>query len=132
MGYQVLRRNGNSELRIPKKMMTVNAPMATEWYLTKMLFGEDRIKCMIKNYANRREAAVREEMTGIENEHLRGTMEDGGSRVGSTHATIMAAEEGGDDRSFDGIPMACIMSYEGQYVYMYAVRVVGIPVYGKK
>lgn len=73
---------------------------------------------MIRNYANHREAAVPEERTGIENEHLRGTMGDGESRVGSTHATIMAAEEGGDHRSFDGNRMACIMTYEGRYVYV--------------
>ena len=78
-------------------MMTVNAPMATEWYLTKMPFDEDRTRFMIRSYANHREAAVREDVTGIESEHLRGIMEDGESRVGSTHATIMAAEKGGDD-----------------------------------
>ena len=128
VGCQVLRRSGNSELRIPKKMMTVNAPMATEWYLTKMPFDEDRTRFMIRSYANHREAAVREDVTGIESEHLRGIMDDGESRVGSTHATIMAAEKGGDDRSFDEIQVACIMTYEGRCVYTYGAGVVVIPV----
>ena len=96
VGYQVLRKSGNSELRILKKMMTVNVPMATEWYLTKMPFDEDRTRCMIRSYANRREAAVRKDMTGIESEHLHSTVEDGESRVGSTYAMIMVVEEGGD------------------------------------
>ena len=103
VGCLVLRRSGNSELRIPKKMMTVNAPVATEWYSTKMPFGEDRTRCMIRSYPDHREAAVLEDMIGIGSELLRGTTEDGESRVGSTYATIMAAEEGGDDRSVDEI-----------------------------
>ncbi len=117
MGYQVLRRSGNSELRIPKKMMTVNDPMATEWYLTKTPFDEDRTKCMIRSYANHQEAAVPEDMTGIESEHLRRTTEDGESRVESTHAMIMAAGEDGDDRSFE-IQVACIITYERRCVYV--------------
>lgn len=78
-------------------MMTVNAPMATEWYLTKMPFDEDRTRCIIRSYANRREAAVREDMTGIESEHLHGTMEDGESRVRSMHTMTMVVEGGGED-----------------------------------
>ena len=97
VGYQVLRKSGNSELQILKRMMTVNAPMATEWYLTKMPFDEDRTRCMIRSYASRREAAVRKDMTSIESGHLHGKMEDGESRVGSTHAMIMVVEEGGHD-----------------------------------
>ena len=118
VGYQVLRRSGSSELPIPKKMMSVNAPMATEWYLTKTPFDGDRTRCMIRIHANHQEAAVPEDMTGIESEHLRGTMGDGESRVESTHATIMVAEEGGDDRSFNEIQVACIMTYEGRCVYV--------------
>ena len=128
VGYQVLRRNDNSELRILRKKMIVNVPMATEWYLTKTPFDEDRIRCMIRIYAGHREAAVLEDRIGIGSGHLRGTMVDGESRVGTMYATIMVAEEGGDDRSFDEICAACVMTYEGRCVYMYAVEVVSYPV----
>ena len=114
VGYQVLRRNGNSELRILRKKMTVNAPMGTEWYLKKTPFDEDRIRCMTRIYASHREAAVPEDMIGIGSGHLRGTMVDGENRVGSIYATIMVAGEGGDDRSFDGTCVACVMTYEGR------------------
>ena len=128
VGYQALRRNGNSELRILRKKMIVNAPMGTEWYLIKTPFDEDRIRCMIRIYASHREAAVPEDMIGIGNGHLRGTMVGDESRVGSMHAMIMMAEEGGDDRSFDETCVACDMTYDGRCVYLYAVRVVLYPV----
>ena len=128
MGYQVLRRNGNSELRILRKKMIVDALMATEWYLTKTPFDGDRIRCMVRIYASHREAAVPEDRIGIGTGLLRGTMVDGESRVGSTHAMIMVTEKGGDDRSFDETCAACVMTYERQCVYMYAVEVVLYPV----
>lgn len=127
VGYQVLRKSGNSELRILRKKMIVNAPMATEWYLTKTPSDEDRTRCMISIYASHREAAVLEDMIDIESAHLLATILDGESRVGSTHATIMMAEEGGDDRNFDEICVACVMTYEGRCVHMYAVGVVLYP-----
>lgn len=58
---------------------------------------------MIRNYANHQEAAVRENRTGIESEPLHGTMEDGGSGVGSMHAMTMVVEEGGDRGFMSGL-----------------------------
>ena len=130
--YQFLRRSGNSELRILRKRMIVNAPMAMEWYLTKMLFDEDRTRCMIRIYASYPEAAVLEDMIGTESGRLHGTTVGGGSTVGSTHATIMVAEEGGDDRSFNEIRVVCVMTYERRCVHMYAVGAVLYPGYCRR
>lgn len=130
--YQVLRKSGNSELRILRKKMIINAPMATEWYLTKTPFDEDRTRCMIRIYASYPEAAVLEDMIGIESGHLHGITVGGESTVGSTHATIMVAEEGGDDLSFDEICVVCIMIYERRRVHMYAVGAVLYPGYCRR
>ena len=82
--------------------MTANALMATEWYLIKMPYEKGMTRRMIRSYANAPEAAVLEDMTATESEHLQVMI---GECEGGIESMLVTTMMIGDDCNCQGLKL---------------------------